>query len=320
MAQGREHMTLHQLRIFSAVAKHLNVTKASEELHITQPAVSRQLRLLCEDCGAGLYKVTSRGIELTEEGQLLLRSAEPILTQIERIKNAFGKGKKCQTLRLGGSQSPSLSFLPLVSAICRRMHPEVQIVIRTDTSHAVEQLVLKSEVEIAVITAPSFTPSLIYEHCRQEKLVAFASPKHPLCKKQKLAISELSRVPLIVKRRGQAGDFQSEEVLRQLEKRGIAPNIVIECDSPWAVKAAVKAGVGIAILYRDMVESDLQQGDLKIIKITDLKMEQDSYIVYPKDRPLSVNAQEFLTLLRHQLSKTRCTIGQLKLAKVVEYR
>ncbi len=303
-----------------AVAKHLNVTKASEELHITQPAVSRQLKLLSEECGVGLYNVTARGIELTEEGQLLLRSAGPVLAEIERIKNAFSKGKKVQTLRVGGSESPSVSLLPVLSAVFRRTHPEVPIVIRTDPSHAVEELVLKSEIEIAVITTPSFVPSLHYERCRQEKLAAFTCAKHSLAKKQKLTTSELSQVPLVMKRGGQAGDFQSEEILRRLEERGITPNIVIHCDSSWAIKAAVKAGTGVGFLHRDMLEPDLKRGDLKIVKIADLKMEVDSYIVYSRDMPLSVNAQAFLTLLRQQPSKTRCAVSQLKLAEVVEYR
>ncbi|MGH7770861.1 MAG: LysR family transcriptional regulator [Candidatus Binatia bacterium] len=306
-------MTLHQLRIFKTVAKHLNVTRASEELHITQPAVSRQLRLLAEECGVTLYKTIARGIELTQEGRLFLSSAGPILTEVERIKKIFCGNGKAEELRIGGSQSLSLSFIPVLCGIYRRTHPEVRIVIKTGNGHDTEQLVLKSEIEIGVITNPSHHFSLIYEVCRKEKLVAVSSVRHEAVKKPRLTASELARAPLIVHGKAPGEDCQSEAVLKQLEERGLTPNVVMRCDSSLTVKAAVKAGVGIAILHQEMVEPEVKRRDLKIVRITDLKMETESFIIYSKDSPLSLNAQDFLALLR-QWQGARCEMRKLRLA------
>ena len=189
-------MTLHQLRIFEAVAKHLNITKASKELHITQPSVSYQLKLLEGECRVKLYTKMSRGSELTERGQLLLNDAEPILLQIERMKEKFKDSStdgKVGSLTIGGSHSLSVSFLPTMLAVFKETHSHVQVTFRTDNSRAVERMVLNSEAELGVLTNPSYSPSFIHEPCRQEELVAFASANHPLAKKQKLTLEELAQ-------------------------------------------------------------------------------------------------------------------------------
>ncbi len=300
-------MTLHQLRIFSVVARHLNLTKASKELHISQPSVSYQLRLLEEECRAKLYKKIGRRIELTEEGQFFLFDAEPIIVQVEKLKEKFSNNltdRKTRSLTVGGTRNLSASFLPTVLAVLKETHPHVQITLRTDTSPAVQRLVLNSEVEIAVVTNPSESPSLIYEPCRQEQVVIFASRKHPLAKKDKLTLTELAQAPLVIKK-GKTGELSiSEQILKQVQTQRLRLNIIMHCESPEAVKAAVKTGIGLGVSYRDIVEPNLKGSDLKVIKVPELKTQVNSFIIYHKDRPLSPNAQEFLTFLRQWSQKT----------------
>ncbi len=303
-------MTLHQLRIFAAVAKHLNITKASEALHITQPSVSQQLKFLEEECGVKLYKKMSRGVELTDRGQLFLNDVEPLLSRVERLEDQFNDRptrKRVGPLTIGASHSQAVSFLPLLLTVFKETHPEVQLALRTETSRMIEQLVLNSEVEIAVITNPSYSPSLIYEPFRQEELVAFASLKQPLAKRQKLTLEELAQAPLVVKRDKTGKVYRTDEILRQLEELGFELNIVLQCESAEAVKSAVKVGVGLGILYRDIVEPDVKRGELKIIKIPESKMKVDTFIIYPRERALSPHARDFLTLLRERRKKTQRT-------------
>jgi len=304
-------MTLHQLRIFVAVAKHLNVTRASRELRVTQPSLSRQLKLLADECGVGLYRVNSRGVELTPEGRLLLSNVEPILSGVENVEKIFRCVKSDIVLCIGGSHSPSLSLLPLLSAAFKKNHPDVQIVIRTESSQSLEQLVLKSEVELAVLINPSYCAFLSYEPCRQERWAVFSSIKHPLARRPRMTLAELSRAPLVIERKRPGEGNETERILRQIEEGGLKPNIVMQCDSPEAIKVAVKAGLGLAVLHRDAAEPELKTGDLKMIKISDLKLEIDSFVVYPKERPLSLCAQSFLGLLRQ---RARWAMGYLRLA------
>jgi DNA-binding transcriptional LysR family regulator len=299
-------VTLHQFRIFAAVAKRLNVTEASRELHIGQPAVSRQLKLMQEEYGVKLYKNVGRGIELTEEGLGLLGEAEEILLRLEKIKEKLkthSSHPKAGSLTVGGSYGPSAIFLPTILAVFQKNHPRVTLTLRTENSGPMEQLVVKSEVDIALITAPSHDPRLIVEPLRKERVVVFASVKHPLPGKGELTLAGLASAPLIV-RQGSRGRGRVEEILRQIEKQGPKLNVVMRCDSPEAVKTAVKMRVGLGILHRDLVEADGMRGGLKIIRTPGLRLDGYSFIIYHAERPLSANAQEFLALL-HQWPRGR---------------
>jgi len=293
-------MTLHQLRIFAAVARHLNVTRAAKKLNISQPSVSQQVKLLEAEYGVQLLRKAGRGIELTERGQHFLTEAGPILLQVEKLRARFGSKLnrgKAETLTLGGSYGPSASLLPLLSAAFRESHPEVEIILRTDYSRVVERLLLDSEVEIGVVVNPSSSPQVVVEPCRQEDLVAFVSTKHPLAKKRGLTLADLAQVPLVVLK-GKAAEEKAEEILSQLQKQGLNPKIAMQCESPEAMKTSVRAGMGMGVLYRDIVAPDAQRGNLKIIKIPGLKMAVATFILYSKERPLSPNAKDYLALLR----------------------
>jgi len=303
-------MTLHQLRIFMTVAKHLNVTRASEELRIAQSALSRQLKLLTEECGAVLYRVRPRGVELTEEGGFVVSKAETVLSQVESIQNDCRHARKGVTVRIGGSHSPSLSFLPLLCAAYLRTHPGIEIDFRTGTSREIEQLTANSEIEIGVITGSSHRPALSFEPCRKERLVIFSSIRYPL-KKPRLTLSDLAQLPLVIKRRSGAEGFHPEGILKQIEEQGLTPKVVMKCDSYFAVKAAVKAGIGVGILFRDMVEPEVKRREVKVIRVTNLETDTDSFVIFAKDRPLSREAQQFLVLLRQRQEKTQCVLDKV---------
>ncbi len=307
-------MTLHQLRIFATVARHLSVTKAARELHISQPSTSQQLKLLEEQCRLKLYRKISRGIEITREGRLFLSEAEPILLQVEKLKRKFSlnlnlRESEVRPFIVGGSQGPSASLLPWIASIFRETHPHVRVSLRTDNSLVMEQLVQNSEVEIAVITTPSASPRLIYEPCGQEEKVFFTSSRHPWAKRQRLSVAELARIPLVVFTRERSGG--AAKILNQIEERGFHPNIVMHCETAEAVKAAVKRGIGLGILYRDLVKSDIQRGDLRIIRVPGFKMHIDSFIIYPKEKLLSAYAADFLALLHEGPKGTKGTKGSL---------
>ena len=300
-------MTLHQLMIFVAVAKHLNVTRAAEGLHISQPSVSQQLKLLEENCEVKLYKMMGRKIELTKEGRLFLNEATAILAQVKNLKRLGSRPipRKGESLTFGASHSSSTSFLPLFAAIFKQTHPDLQITICGGSSPAMEEMVLKHEVDLAWIGYPSHFPVIIYEPFHKQRLAIFAQAKHPLAKRGKLTLNELARCPLIITKQVPGRANRTTMLLKHLENRGFAPNIAMQYDSATAVEAAVKTGNGLGILYQDISEPDVVDRDLKVLDVPELKIEFDTFIIYHKEKPLSPSALEFLTLLKRWPRKAR---------------
>ena len=300
-------MTPHQLMIFVAVAKHLNVTRAAEELHISQPSVSQQLKLLEENCGVKLYKMMGRKIELTEKGRLFLNEATAILAQIKNLERLGSRPihKGEESLTIAGSHTPSMSALPLLSAIFKQTHPDLQITLCSGSSPAMEEMVLKHEVDLAWIGYPSHSPMVIYEPFRKQKLAILAPAKHPLAKKSKLTLNELARFPLTIRKQIPGEGNRTTMLLKHIQNQGISPNIIVHCESFMEVKSAVKAGSGLGILYQDIAVPDVVDRDLKVLDIPELKIEFDTFIIYHKERPLSPSAQGFLTLLKRWPRKAR---------------
>lgn len=292
-------MTLHQLKIFAAVAKHLNITRASREIQVSQPSVSKQLRLLENEYGLKFYVKSGRGIRLTEEGQLFQVTVKPILEQLEGLKRTFenrvAEGR-AKSLTVGSTPSPAGFFLPAVLTFFVELHPAVHPTLRTGYPPAIKEMVLNAEVEIGLtITLPDH-PQIVAEPIHSEEVVAVVSARHPLAKKGKLNEAELAQAPFVIMKGGR--------IAEEIEKMGLKLNVVMWCDSIEPVKDYVRAGLGIGLFFRGSAEAGLREGYFKAIKTPRLKDIRVTYfVIYRKGIPLSTNAQNLLTLLRQWSKK-----------------
>jgi DNA-binding transcriptional LysR family regulator len=296
-------MTVHQLRIFEAVSRHLNITRAAAELHISQPSVYQQIKSLEQSCGLRLYHKAGRGIELTSEGQTLLGESQEILDKIERLERRFEASRRSpstRTFMVGGSHGPSKSILPSCLAAFKQRQPLVQITLRTQSSRSIERLTINSALEIAVITHPSLSPHLQYVPFGQERVVLFVSRQHPLAKKQHLSLAEIAAVPLIIHRGIRRGTGKNTlDIMKRIEELGQAPTILMESNSGEAVKTAALKGMGIGILMQAHLDNEVRKREVKILKIRNLKeMWVSTFVIFKKDKRLSSNAQIFLDMLK----------------------
>jgi DNA-binding transcriptional LysR family regulator len=290
-------MTLHQLRIFECVVRHLNITKASAVLHISQPSVSQQLKLLEEEFGTKLFIRLNQGVELTPEGEEFFTGIRPLLAEAENLEQKFkGKPKANDTapLIVGGSHNVSVNVLPKLLMALKERHPSVQLILEANESRIMETRLLNSEVEIALITNPSHRAELVYEPYEEMEVVAFCLPTNPLARK-KLTLKELVERPLVLRSGG-----RTERMLTNL---GYQLNVAFRCELSGAVRAAVRIGMGVGILYRNAVASRVARGNLKLINVPELKeMGVKSFIIYDRRKPLAPMAQEFLQILREKRS------------------
>jgi DNA-binding transcriptional LysR family regulator len=202
------------------------------------------------------------------------------------------------SLTVGGSYSPSSFLLPSLLARFQKSHPLVQLDLRTGSRWDIERLILKNQVDLAVINNPPLNPQLTMEPYRSEPLVAFVVSHHFLAKKKQLAPEDLSRVGLII-RRHKGGRAAVYHYVRHLRRSGLEPKVIMRCDTPAAVKEAVRGKMGVGLLYRDVVAGDIDRHEFKALRMLGDAPEGKSYIIYHKKRPLSPLAQGFRGLL-HQ--------------------
>ena len=299
-------MTFRQFEAFAAVARHKNVTKAARELHISQPSISKQLKALECDYKTRLFSRSGRGVKLTTEGAELLRLIEPILVQLKVIERRFVKDPitRVNPLKVGGTYVLSATFLPVLLKTFHERYAEVPVVLRTNPTTVLKEMVIKGTLELALISAPADESELVAEECRPLKLVAFAAKDYRLPSDRDLTLATLSELPLIIRGGGTQNGI-TETLLEELNKRGYKLKVVLECESPESVKMAVKQKLGVGILYDEVVKEDIAQGIFKRLRIPGASRETNSYVIYHRQRVLSSNAQAFLVLVRESCNPRR---------------
>ncbi|HEY7167224.1 MAG TPA: LysR family transcriptional regulator [Candidatus Binatia bacterium] len=287
-------MTFHQLKIFDAVAEHLNITTASRKIRISQPSVSKQLRLLERECGLKLYVRCGQGIRVTEEGRLFRIAAKPVIEQMEELKRTFlarVAEQRGNSLTVGSTPSPAAFFLSEVLKSFVELHPTVHPTLRTGLPDQIEQMVLNGEVEIALTTVPPEHPEIAAEPIHREDLVAVVSTKHPLARKARLSEDELLHVPFVMTRGGR--------IAQEIQSLGLKLNVVIWCESVDIKKESVQAGLGVGLFYRGSADAGLKEHYFKIIEIPRLKDTKITcFAIYKKSMELSAVRRDLLDLLR----------------------
>jgi DNA-binding transcriptional LysR family regulator len=286
-------MTIRQLKLFQAVANHLSVTKAAAFIHVSQPTVSKEIGILEQELGTKLHTKVGRGIELTAEGAAFLDDLKPILTLLEDLTGKYGRTRNQQklTLSIAGTESPSAWLLPEALRSFQKLYPKVQTILRMGDPKQVERMILTAEVELALTTNALYNPLVVLEPLRREEVLAIVSPGSSIAQKNKFKPGEISTVPIVAKVGGR--------ITAQFAHQSLKPNVVMQCESIVALKAAVKAGIGLGFLYRDVVQGELQQGTLKAIEVPELKQfDIKCSLMYRRDLRLSKEAENFIVLLR----------------------
>ena len=296
-------MNLTQLKAFQAVANNGSITKAAHLLHVSQPSVSKHLKNLEEDYGVKLFERNAGAVELTDAGSSLLRHANAILLHLDEARKELKSPKNPKTsgpLKIAGSYAASALVLPSLLVNFKNKHRDSSIILRTGTTREVKSMLLNSTVEIALLNELPVNPEFASEPFRKEKLVVFAAPNHPLAKKKRLTLSDLRQAALVTTGMASAVD----KMLNHLVQEGLGAKIAIQCGSPASVKIVVKNKIGLGILFQDMLIQEIRNKLFKVLEIPGLALTVQSYIVYYKDRPLSLPARDFLALLRKRVHRS----------------
>lgn len=262
-------MADRRLQVFQTVARLLSFTKAAEELHMTQPAVTFQVRQLEEQYNTRLFDRTHNRISLTEAGRKVYESAIHIFELYAEMDNAVREltGDVGGVLILGASSTIAEYMLPVLLGDFKKKYPEVSIRLKVSNSDGIVNQVENNTIDLGVVEAPVNNKNLVVEQCRTDELVLIVPPGHELATRDKVSPKELIDYPFICR---EEGSGTRGVMLESMSADGGSAgdlNIVMELGSLEAIKGAVEAGMGISVLSSATVVKELKLGSLMAIKL-----------------------------------------------------
>ena len=299
-------MTLQQLRIVLAVAKHGSFTKASQELHVSQPALSLHIRQLADEVGQPLFDRAGKGVTLTEAGRLVEQYAIKIFAQFRELEEGLAelKGVQRGELVVGASTTPGNYLLPWIIGRFRQRYPKITVRLEVANSRDMVLRVLRNEVDLALVGGRLVEdPRLIVEPYVVDELVLVVAPTHPWVGRQRILPGDLQQESLILREAGSATRWVMEEAFRL---QGIPCRVGMELGQTEAIKGAVAAGIGVAILSRFAVAHEVACGTLALTRLEGVSLTRDFLLVRLKDKRQSAVALAF----REVLEEERATIGK----------
>jgi DNA-binding transcriptional LysR family regulator len=262
-------MADRRLQVFYTVARLLSFTKAAEALHMTQPAVTFQVRQMEEHFNTRLFDRTHNRIDLTEAGRVVFEYAERIFEHYAEMENAIREmtGDISGAITLGASTTIAEYMLPALLGEFKSKYPDVNVRLKVTNTEGIVSMVENNVIDLGVVEAPVNNKNLLVEVCRVDQLVVIVSPQHPLADKSSVTMKELSEYPFICREQGSG---TREVIMEYLAEQKVGKDHLQHCmelGSSEAIKGAVEAGMGVSILSRSTISKELKLGILKGIPL-----------------------------------------------------
>jgi len=289
------NVTLRQLRAFAAVARHLSYTRAAHELHLTQPAVSQQLKLLESQVGLPLFEHMGRSIHLTAAGEELLPYAHQAIELLREAGESLAamRGLKRGVLKLG-AVSTAKYFTPSLLRAFTPAFPEITIKFSVGNREEVIQQLAGNEIDLVIMGRPPRELDTEAAAFAKHPLVIIAAPDHPLARKRRIQLRQLASENFLIREQGSGTRASMERVFRD---RGATFRVSMEVSSNETIKQAVMAGMGISFISMHTIGLELKAGKLIALDIVGGPIMRDWYVIHLRDKRLSPVAAAFRSFL-----------------------
>jgi DNA-binding transcriptional LysR family regulator len=291
-------VSLRQLRVFAIVARRLNFTAAARELHLTQPAVSMQVRELEASCGLALFEKVGRRLQLTEAGEELARCASGIDEQLRQTRERLDAlaGLDRGLLQLG-AVSTAKYFAPSLLAAFRQRHPGVTIRFSVGNRDDVIRQLAGSETDLVIMGRPPRELETVAEKFARHPFGIIAPPTHPLADRRRIDLKRLASESFMIREPGSGTRATMEHAFRE---RGATYQATMEVSSNETIKQAVMAGMGISFISLHTVGLELAAGKLVRLNVVGLPVVRDWWVMHLASRRLAPMAAAFRRFLLEQ--------------------
>lgn len=278
-------MADRRLQVFHTVARLLSFTKAAETLHMTQPAVTFQVRQLEEHFNTRLFDRTHNRISLTDAGKRVYEYSDRIFSLYSEMENAVREmtGDISGVLMIGASTTIAEYMLPALLGDFKKQYPDVNVQLRVSNSDGIVHMVETNVIDLGVVESPVMNKNLVVEVCRMDQLVAIVPPHHSLADRGSANIEDLLAFPYICR---EEGSGTREVIAEYMNRHGVSSsqvNLTMELGSPESIKGAVEAGMGVSIISRATVQKELQLGTLVALTL-DPPLERPFSFVHQKQK------------------------------------
>jgi DNA-binding transcriptional LysR family regulator len=297
-------MADRRLQVFHTVARLLSFTKAAETLHMTQPAVTFQIRQLEEYFNTRLFDRTHNRINLTAAGERVFEYADKIISLYAEMDNRVREmtGDVSGILIIGASTTIAEYVLPSLLGEFRERHGDINIRLRVSNSMGIVHMVEDNSVDVGIVESPVTNKNLVVDVCWHDKLVFICSPQHPLAKKSKITVEDLVGPPFICREEGSGTrEFICEYLVRNnMQLHDL--NLSLEVGNPEAIKSAVEAGLGVAIVSQATIVKELKLGTLAARPL-DPVLERPFSFVFQRQKFRLTAMEQFMNFAQEHCEK-----------------
>jgi LysR family transcriptional regulator, low CO2-responsive transcriptional regulator len=285
------HVTLRQLRVFEAVARHLSYTKAGRELHLSQPAVSMQIRQLEEDIGIALFDKIGRKVGLTEAGRELFEYSRSISRSLQEMEEVIESLKGVSRGRLSIAVASTVNyFAPRLLAVFHQRFPGIHLRLDVTNRESLVRALEANSVDMVLMGLPPEDVDVESEAFMENPLVVIAPPDHPLAKERDIPLSRLANEVFVMREPGSGTRIAME---RFFAEHGISPRHGMQMTRNEAIKQSVRAGLGLSVVSLHTIELELETRRLVLLDVEGFPIDRQWYLVYRRGKRLSPPARAF---------------------------
>lgn len=286
------HVSLRQLKIFEAVARHLSYTRAAEELFLTQPAVFTQVKQLEESVGLTLLERIGKRIHLTDAGGEVLATCRETLDALDRLEMRLAdmQGLKRGRLRLAMVTTAKYLIPRLLGEFCVK-YPGIEASLTVTNREKLLARIAANEDDLAILGAPPEGMDVVATPIAENPLVVIARNDHPLAGKKKISLQRIAEEPFIMREPGSGTRLATE---RFFAEHQLSLKVRMELGSNEAIKQAIAGGLGVSVLSRHTLTLEGSGGLLLPLDVSGFPLKRKWYVAYPRERHLSAVAKAFI--------------------------
>ena len=288
------HTTLRQMQVFEAVSRHLSFSRAAQELNLTQPAVSLQIKQLEGLTRLPLFEQVGRKVYLTEAGETLLDHVRAVLNAVENADEAMAalRGEAAGKLRIGVI-STAKYVAPTILSAFETGFPGIDLSLTVGNRQQILSLLADNAVDLAIMGRPPTSISVNAVPFAPHPMIFIANPSHPLIGK-KITLSELDGQAFLLREKGSGTRTLMEELLNQ---NGVTPSKVFEMTSNETIKQGVMAGMGVSFISAHTVGLEVAVGRIEVMDVADTPVMREWFAVTREGKRLLPVAEAFIKFL-----------------------